>query len=61
MEKGAFEVSLEGKLGPHRSKLDGKGIVGSGESKHETRRRGPRAAAGNGGVRHSGHTASPVR
>lgn len=57
----AFEMSLEGRPGPHWSKLDGNGIVGRGKSKHEARRRGPRAAAGNGGVLPSGHTASPQR
>lgn len=48
MEKGAFEISLDGRLGLYWSKLDMKGIVERGKSKHEARRRGPRAVVGNG-------------
>lgn len=48
MEKGAFEISLEGRLGLYWSKLDRKGIVERGKIKHEARRHGPRAVVGNG-------------
>lgn len=61
MEKGAFQMSLEGRLKPHWLKLDGKGIVGRGKSKHEARRHGPRAAAGDRGMQHSGHTGNPSK
>lgn len=37
MEKGAFEMRLEGRLGPDWSQLDGKGAVGRGKRKHEAR------------------------